>query len=94
MDDAFDSELCTEFCIPRDAGFARLKCWSSYQVCREVLTGPQGSKRDANGERPVGSSRDQEGGPSGPESSESPGCSWSMCRSKSVNETEEAKGKW
>jgi hypothetical protein len=63
------------------------------QACREGLIGPQGSKRDANGGRPVDSSRAQEGGPAGPESSESPGCSWNMGRSKGVNETGEAEGK-
>lgn len=75
-----------EFCISRDAGFALLSGELLTRLARKVLTGFQVSQRDANGKRPVGSSRAQEGGPARPESSGSPGCSWNMGRSKRVNE--------
>lgn len=90
---SFAVKVGGEFCISRVADFALLSGRALNQAFGEVLTEPQGSKRDANSGRPVGSSRPQEGGPAGPESSESPDCSWSMGRSKSMNETEKASGK-
>lgn len=91
---SFTVQVHGEFCISRDAGFALLSGELLTRLAGKVLTGLQISQRDANGERPVGSSRAQEGGPAGPESSGSPGCSWNTGRSKRVNEeTGKANGK-
>lgn len=59
---------------------------------KNSLEGKEVTRRDAKGERLVGSCGAQEGGSAGAESSTFPGCIWVVVRSVGVNEIGRTNG--